>query len=130
MIRRVIIAAAAALGAFSISLAFAANLGGLTPDGLGADGNAVSSCDSNGVDASYDLSFASGAYQVPSITVGGIDNACDGKTLSITVTDSGGTVLASASGPIPVDAGVTSASLSLSTAVSAVALANVHVAIS
>lgn len=131
MFRRTLIAAVAALGAFSISFAFAASMGGLSPDGLGADDGAVSSCDTDGVSASYSLSFDStdGRYEVATVTISGISDDCDGKTLNVTVSDSSGNALASASATIA-SGTATSEAVSLSSAVSAASLANVHVAIS
>lgn len=131
MIRRILIAGVAALGAFSISLAFAANLGGLNPDNLGAESGAVSSCDTDGVTVSYgDLQFQNGAYELTEITVGGIHDDCDGMTLDVTVVDSGGSVLASKTVTIADVADDTSQALTLDTAVNAADLGNVHVAIS
>jgi hypothetical protein len=80
------------LGAFGIAAASAASLGGLTSTGLGADNNSVSSCDTDGVNIAYTNTYDSTAslYKVSSVSVSGIDAACSGKSLSVTLSDNTG----------------------------------------
>jgi hypothetical protein len=122
----------AALVVFSLVLAMAASLGGITGGALGADSASMASCDSDGVSTTYGTSYdaAAGEYVVSSVTVGVIANACDGKAIGVTLTDSSGAELGSGSSTIPVNVGSTSVSLSLSTTASAEAAENVHVVIS
>lgn len=89
-----IIAGAAALGVVGAS---AASLGGLTSNSLGADTAVVGSCDSDGVTLTYTNSYdaALGRYQTTSVGVTGIAAPCAGKSLSLTLKDSGGVALGS-----------------------------------
>jgi hypothetical protein len=50
----------------------------------------VASCDTDGVVVTYTNTYnsASGNYEVTSVVIGGIDAACNGKTLAITLADS------------------------------------------
>ena len=87
-----IIAGAATLGVVGAS---AATLGGLNSASLGADVTVVSSCDTNGVTLAYTNAYdaALGRYQTTVVTVNGIDAACAGKQLAITLKDVGGASL-------------------------------------
>ena len=75
------------LGAFGLAAASAASLGGLTSASLGADNGAVTSCDSDGVTLAYTNTYnaTSGKYETTTVTVSGMNAACTGKTLSITL---------------------------------------------
>ena len=94
-----IIAGAATLGVVGAS---AASLGGITSNSLGADTAVVGSCDTDGVTLAYTNSYDAtlGRYQTTSVNVTGINAACAGKTLSLTLKDAvgaslgGGTVAA------------------------------------
>ena len=77
--------------------ASAASLGGLNSGALGAGSANVGSCDSNGFDVTYSLDAES---KVTSATVSGIDAACGGGALSLTVTGADGAPLGSASGTV------------------------------
>jgi hypothetical protein len=106
MKKRILIAAAAALVISAVVLAMAASLGGITSDDLGADDAVVASCDTNGVTTSYSVSYstAGGAgYKVGDVTVAGIADPCDGATMSVTLTGSGGTSLGEQSMTVDVD---------------------------
>lgn len=110
----------------------AASLGGITSDNLGADSAAVATCDSNGVSTSYTTAYdaTDGRYEVTAVTVGGVDNACDGKAIAVTLTTAAGASVGSGSTTVPVDAGATSVTVTLSSAASAEDAANAHVLIS
>lgn len=131
MVRRVFFGLAAALGVFAISFGFAASLGGLSTDGLGADDSVVAACDTDGVSTSYSLSFddTDGRYEVSAVSVSGIADACDGQTLEVTLANSSGAAIGTGSATIPSDA-ATSHSISLSTPASAELVVGVHVTIS
>ncbi len=83
-----IIAGAATLGVVGAS---AASLGGITSNSLGADTAVVGSCDTDGVTLAYTNAYDAtlGRYQTTSVNVTGINAACAGKTLSLTLKDSG-----------------------------------------
>ena len=75
------------LGAFGLAAASAASLGGLTSATLGADNGAVTSCDTDGVTLAYTNTYnaTSGLYETTTVTVSGMNAACTGKNLSITL---------------------------------------------
>ncbi|HUG29700.1 MAG TPA: hypothetical protein VMQ65_04185 [Candidatus Limnocylindria bacterium] len=69
--------------------ASAASLGGITST-LGADDAAVSSCDSDGVIATYRLAFTSGlGFTVSEVHVSGTAAACNGKWMDVVLTRDG-----------------------------------------
>lgn len=93
---------------------FAASLGGLTSDRLGAGDDVVAACDGNGFTSSYTTS----AGNVTGVTLGGIaDPGCDGASVSVVLAGAGGVSLGSA-GPqtIAADGDSTDGSLALSLA--------------
>ena len=88
------------IAAFGLAAASAASLGGLTSGSLGADNGAVSSCDTNGVSIAYGTptyDATAGVYKVSSVSVSGIDAACAGKTVAVTLSDAGNASLGSGS---------------------------------
>ncbi|HEY8489843.1 MAG TPA: hypothetical protein VIO14_02505 [Dehalococcoidia bacterium] len=74
----------------------AATLGGITADTLSADSVAVLSCDTDGVTTSYTTAYeaAISAYEVDDLTVDGINAACNGYDLKVTLYTAGGASLA------------------------------------
>jgi len=118
------------IGAFGLAAASAASLGGLTTSSLGADNAAVASCDTDGVTLAYGTPTydpTTGVYKVSTATVGGIAAGCIGKTVYVTLADSGN---ASLGGGSAVLASGTSVTVTLSTSASAKAVVNAAVAIS
>ena len=92
--RKKVLAVVLAVLAFSLIAASAATLGGITVNGqVGADVEAVTSCDDTGVTVDFTTTFSGGAYVVDSVTVGGIHDDCDGQTLDITLSGTVGGVL-------------------------------------
>ncbi len=75
------------LGAFGLAAASAASLGGLTSATLGSDNGAVTSCDTDGVTLAYTNAYnaTSGLYETTVVTVSGMNAACTGKNLSLTL---------------------------------------------
>lgn len=129
--KRTLIALAAGLTVFAGVFAMAASLGGITSNKVGADNIAVASCDTDGVTTAYATSWdtTDKRYEVTSVTVAGVNDACDGLTLSVSLTDSTGAQIGSGSLAIPTSAAV-SHSVSLSAAASAKLTEGVHVLIS
>ena len=83
------IAAIAAIVAFGGFLAMAATLGGITADNLGADSSVIASCDTDGVTTSYTVAYdaTDARDEVTAVIVGGVDAACAGQSLTVTLTD-------------------------------------------
>jgi hypothetical protein len=129
--RRTIFGALAGLIVFGAVIAMAASLGGITSGRLGADDTTIFSCDTDGIATNYASSWdaTDERYEVTGVTVSGIANLCDGQTLSVSLTDTGGAQLGSGSIAIPADGTATSVTVSLSTAASAELAVGVHVVI-
>src|SRR5436190_857538 len=75
--------------------ASAATLGGVTSGTIGANTVAVTACDTDGVTTSYTTAYDAtlAAYEVTSVTVSGINVACDGGTVFVTLAKTDNTVL-------------------------------------
>ncbi len=131
MRKRTLLAILAGLLVFAGVFAMAASLGGITSGNVGADNTAVASCDTDGVTSSYATAWdaTDKRYEVTSTTVGGVNDACDGQTLSVSLTDSSGTQIGSGSLVIPTS-GATSFAVTMSPAPSAKLTEGVHVLIS
>jgi uncharacterized membrane-anchored protein len=131
MKKRVFIAILAGLLVFASVFAIAASLGGITSTNVGADNTAVASCDTDGVTASYATAWdaTDKRYEVTSVTVATVNDACDGQTLSVSLTDSTGAQIGSGTLAIPTSA-ATSHTVALSSAASAQLTVGVHVLIS
>lgn len=131
MRRRTIAGLLAGLTIFGVVFAMAASLGAITSDTVGASDAAVASCDTDGVSTDYTSSWdaTNEQYEVTSVAVTGIANECDGDTLSVSLTNSGGAQIGSGSVTIPTNALGTSATVSLSAGASAEATVGIHVAI-
>jgi hypothetical protein len=98
---------------------------------LGAGSNSVGSCDTNGVDTSYANTWdaVDKRYEVTSVTVNNIADACDGKNLKAALTDSSNVLLGDGTVVVPTGAGTTATVSSLSANPAASAVSNVHVVI-
>jgi hypothetical protein len=131
MRKRALIAILAGLMVFASVTALAASLGGITSDDVGADSAVVASCDTDGVTASYATGWdtTDRRYEITAVTVGGVNDACDGDTLGVSLTDASGTQLGSGTLTIPASA-ATSFSVTMSPAPSAELTEGVHVVIS
>lgn len=75
------------LGGFGLAAASAASLGTLTIASLGATNGTVTSCDTNGVTVRYTNAFDTTAhlYATTAVQVRGINAACRGKSLQLTL---------------------------------------------
>jgi hypothetical protein len=131
MSRRTIAGILAGLTVFGAVFAMAASLGGITSGSVGADDAAVASCDTDGVTTTYTSSWdaTDERYEVTGVTVGGINNNCDARTLSVSLTDTSGAQIGSGSVTVPTDVLAFTASVTLSPAASAELTTGVHVAI-
>ena len=131
MSRRTIAGVVAGVTVFGAVFASAASLGGITSGNVSADNAVVASCDTDGVTTAYTTSWdgTDDRYEVTSVTVSGIANACDGRTLNLSLTDASNNQIGTGSVAIPSDVLVTSVSVSLSTAASAKDTVGVHASI-
>ena len=128
--RRALVAILLALTSFAAVYGFAATLSaGASP--LGAGSGAVASCQA-GVTATgastvvYDS--ISGGYKISGITVEGIDAACAGKAVSVTLTGAANGILSTIAGVVPAGGG--SLALSPGATVAAANVTGISVAIS
>jgi hypothetical protein len=103
--RGILFALLIGLAAFGLVGAAAATLGVSGGQNLGANDVVVASCDTNGVTLAYTNSYSAGTYNVTSVTVSGIDTACAGETMSVTLSGAGGTSLGSGTAVVPVGGG-------------------------
>ena len=130
--KRILLGLVAGAMVFSMVIGMAASLGGLTASNLGADDAAVASCDTDGVTSTYTTAYSStgtAGYKVGNVVVGGIADTCDGDSLSVSLTGSGGTSLGEQTATVPTGAG-TSATVSFSGSnVLAESVTGVHVVI-
>lgn len=133
--KRLLLGVLAGAMVFSMIIGMAASLGGITSNSLGADDAVVASCDTNGVTTGYTNSYSTtgtAGYKVGNVVVGSIADACDGKTMSVTLTGAGGTSLGSQTTTVDVDSATSDTSDTLSLAASNVlaeSVTGVHVVI-
>ena len=71
---------------FSLVYAVAASLN-VTSTDLAAGTDAVAACDTNGMTTSFAVAYdaTSGRYEVTTVTVGGVADACSGQDFSVTL---------------------------------------------
>ncbi len=96
--------------AFAGVAASAATLGGITSTGLGADNVAVASCDTSGVSTSYTTAYnttTEAGYKVDDITVADIADACNGKSMKITLVGASNASLGEVTATVAVDSTAT-----------------------
>lgn len=88
--RRTLAATTAAIAASGLVAASAASLGGINANDLGADVGTVASCDTDGVNVawapapSYSVP-ATANYAVSGLDVTGINTACNGQNIKVTI---------------------------------------------
>lgn len=88
--------------AFSLVVASAASLGGITTADLGADASVVASCDTDGVVVDYTVSYVPGApgnFDVATVVVTSINIACNTYAIDVSLGD-GTTELGTGSGTV------------------------------
>lgn len=116
---------------FGTAMGSAASLGGVTANGLGADDAIVASCDTDGVTTSYATVYnttSTAGYKVASVTVGGLNDACDGKTIEVRLTGGSDASLENISKTIETGAG-TSTTLNFANSTLAESVTGVHIVI-
>jgi hypothetical protein len=133
MSKRKTLAIVAAVAAFAAVSASAAGLGGLTGTSLGADTTVVASCDTDGIGATYTTSYntTSAQYVVSAVNLTGVNPACNAKAASLTLSDSTGASIGSATIGSLVVSGTFTATIPVTPAtVSAKAVTNLSLVIS
>jgi hypothetical protein len=127
--RRTLVALALVLTLAGTTQGFAATLG--TGTSTLAAGNAtVASCQASGdPTGTYSVAYdpALGGYAVAAVTVTNLDTSCAGKTISLTLTGTGGGSLGALSGTVPAGGG--SLALTPGSTVAAAGVTGVSVAI-
>lgn len=95
MNKRLLIGLAAAGIVGGATFGFAASLGTVDSDNLGAGNSVVASCDSDGLDVSYVTTYdpTTAVYEVDSVTLTAVDANCLGETIHVTLTDGTDAVL-------------------------------------
>jgi hypothetical protein len=93
MKKRLIVSAVTGTVMFGSVFAFAASLGGVTTDKLGADDAEVQSCDTNNVAVDYDTAYSATTkrYEVTDVVVSSIEAACNGQTITVGLAKTDGT---------------------------------------
>lgn len=136
MRKRMIYGLLAAVTVFGAVAASAASLGGITTDTLGADNAAVSACDTDGVTTAYTEAYEAAVpgYEVGTVTVGSIADACNGLTMKVNLVDSANASLAESSITVAVDSTATTPDTSddfdfTASNVSVTSVENVHVTV-
>ena len=95
--RRVLLGLVVGITVFGAVFGFAATLN-VGSTALSAGNATVSSCDSDGVNATYTLAYDSTipGYKIASVVVNGITAGCAGKSVTVNLTDGSNASLASA----------------------------------
>ncbi|MEZ5378847.1 MAG: hypothetical protein R2733_20265 [Acidimicrobiales bacterium] len=115
--RKVAAAIVAGVAMFGVVGASAASLGGITSTSLGADATVVSSCDTDGINLAYTNTYSAtlGKYTTTSVAVSGINAACNGLPISLTLFNSsnaslgaGTATVTGGAATIPMSAGLAS----------------------
>lgn len=131
-IKKLVFGSLFGLTLFGTAMGSAASLGGITSSGLGADDTIVASCDTDGVTTSYATVYnttGSAGYKVASVTVGGLNNACDGKTIEVRLTGASSSSLETVSKTVETDATATSTTLNFGNSTQAQGVTGVHIVI-
>jgi len=130
--RRTLLALLGGVLTFAVVVGMAASLGGLTSTGLGADDAVVASCDTDGVTTSYTSVYnmtGTAGYKVDDVTVGGINDACDGDSMTVTLTGAANADLGSVTQAVPTDPATTNVLDFVSEDVLSEAVTGIHVVI-
>ncbi len=130
--RRNLLALLAGVLAFALVVGAAASLGGITSTNLGADDSVVASCDTDGVTTAYTNTYnttGTAGFKVDDVTVGGVNDACDGDSMTVTLTGAANASLGSATQAVPTGAGTTNVIDFLGQSILAESVTGVHVVI-
>ena len=103
MAKQLMLALGAGGAATAAIVASAATLGTVDSTDLGASSTAIVSCDNDTTDSitvDYTTTFAAGEYDVTTVTLGDLDAACIGQAAKITLYDTNGDALGTASGNV------------------------------
>lgn len=117
---------------FGTAMGSAASLGGLSAESLGADDAIVASCDTDGVNTSYTTAYnttGSAGYKIATVTVSGLNNACDGKSIEVQLTGAASASLESVSKTVETDGASTSTTLTFGSSTLAESVTGVHVVV-
>jgi ABC-type phosphate transport system substrate-binding protein len=125
MKKRFLIAGLAAAAVFATVLGLAAAIT-VTSDSLGAGGDTVDTCDDD-VSVSYVTAFQGGVFKVTGVTVSGIADECNGKTLTVQLTTGSGTPISGATGSVTINN--SSHTITLTTPAPASQVDDVHIVI-
>jgi hypothetical protein len=87
MAKRHLLALVAGVAVSGATLASAATLGGISAHSLGASNSVVAACDTNGIGVAYTNAYNAAAqhFEVTGVNLSGIDAACNGKTMTVTL---------------------------------------------
>jgi len=95
--RRTLLAVLGGVLAFALVVGAAASLGGITSTNLGANTTLLAACDTaGGISAAYSTEYvATGTpgFKVEEVTIGGVDAACVGDAMTVTLTGAAGVEL-------------------------------------
>ncbi len=93
--------------------AFAATLGGVSSDSLGADSSVVAACDTDGITIAYTTAYSATAqeYQVSAVNFTGVNAACNTKAASVSLRNGTTALSTTNSASITVTAGAFSITL-------------------
>lgn len=130
--KRIVFGLLLGMTVFGAVMGSAASLGGITPEGLGADDAIIASCDTDGVTTSQATAYGAtgtAGYKVSSVTVGNLNDACDGKTIEVRLTGAGNASLETQSKTVETGAG-TSTTLTFGNSTLAESVTGVHVVVS
>jgi hypothetical protein len=109
MLRKRLLAILAGVIVFALVIGSAASLGGLGGTDLGADFEAVGSCDSSGINIVYVTGPSATGFVVTDVTLSSVDAACDTQGVKVELHDTSdatigtGSATADASGSVTVD---------------------------
>lgn len=101
--KRNVIAAIVAVIVFGGTFAFADTLGGVTTGSIGDSATVVASCDTDGVTTAFSgpaWDSTGKDYGVSSLSVTGINTACNTDAIKVTLTDASGASLGEGTGTV------------------------------
>ncbi len=129
---KVVFASLFGLTLFGTAMGSAASLGGITAQGLGADDTIIASCDTDGVTTAYTTAYnttGSAGFKVATVTVGGLNNACDAKTIEVRLTGASNASLETVNKTVETDGTSTSTTLSFGSSTLAENVTGVHIVV-